>query len=644
MDHVVFPRWMITLGCLVTAWFLTGCVPHAEDSTGLGAGFRFSAYGPAYDPGPEYWVRVGEEMAGHFDGAAPETLWIVGRLDGDGVRLNFRYDKAHDLIKGSKIDENEKALSLFDEHGVRVWLQVEPGHAPVEDLIEIVMDRYGHHPCVIGFGVDVEWYESTTHPDGTPVSDEVAASWLAAIREYDPGFRLFLKHWEPEKMPPTLREGLLFVDDSQILPSMDAMVAEFAEWGRAFAPAPVGFQFGYAADRPWWRRLENPPHDLGQAILDSVPNTAGLYWVDFTVLDVFPPDEDWPAASPASVGYDPAPRPIAGIKIYEHTGELEPLFGEWRELGVNTVFAGADLANRDGFMETAAASDTDVFIIFPVLFAPEELQAKPDFFAITADGEPARDDWLEFACPSKSSIRRQRMSEAVELVSRLRPTGLSLDFVRHFAFWEMIEPDTDPDSIPETCYCPTCLRRFAEILGGESEIQINDPVAAADWIRTNAADEWVRFKTDTISSLVWEIVEAVRAHKPSIRINLHTVPWRSDDFDRAITRIAAQDRETLGGYSDYLSPMCYSFMLYQNPAWISSVVHDTAMVGQCPVLPSIQVQPYYRGEDTFGVKDFEAALRAALEPPSAGVVLWSWEQLEADAERREIVRKVLPAR
>ncbi|MDH3308781.1 MAG: hypothetical protein OEO77_14860, partial [Acidimicrobiia bacterium] len=83
---------------------------------------------------------------------------------------------------------------------------------------------------------------------------------------------------------------LFFIDDSQILPSLDAMVEEFAEWGRAFAPAPVGFQYGYASDRPWWEQLEDPPADIGQRILDSVPNAKGLYWVDFTVLDVFPPE------------------------------------------------------------------------------------------------------------------------------------------------------------------------------------------------------------------------------------------------------------------------------------------------------------------------------------------------------------------
>ena len=31
--------------------------------------------------------------------------------------------------------------------------------------------------------------------------------------------------------------------------------------------------------------------EIGQALLDKIPNTRALYWVDFTVLDVFPPDE-----------------------------------------------------------------------------------------------------------------------------------------------------------------------------------------------------------------------------------------------------------------------------------------------------------------------------------------------------------------
>ena len=291
MRRTARPCGVIAVLCTIV--IAAGCATTrreaVEEKRMVGAGFRYSAYGPDWDPGPAYWLRVGQEMAARFPGAVGETVWIVGRLEGDGTLLNFPVDGDHPLILGSETDENEAALDLFDRHGFRVWLQVEPGHAPVEELIHIVLDRYSHHPSVVGVGIDVEWFESTEQPEGRAVTDAEARAWLAAARKHDPDYRLFLKHWEIGKMPPTAREGLLFIDDSQILPSLQTMVDEFADWGRAFAPAPVGFQYGYPSDRPWWSKLDDPPGDVGRAILDRVPNTEGLYWVDFTVLDLFPP-------------------------------------------------------------------------------------------------------------------------------------------------------------------------------------------------------------------------------------------------------------------------------------------------------------------------------------------------------------------
>jgi hypothetical protein len=255
----------------------------------LGAGFRFSTYGPDYDPGPDYWAGVGQKMAGRFPNATPETIWIVGRLRGEGTLLSFPAATDEPLILTTDEDGNEATFDLFDRLGVRVWLQVEPGNAPVEQLIHLMLEQYAHHPSVVGVGVDVEWYRSTDKPEGQAVTNEEAMAWLAAARSHDPDYRLFLKHWEIGKMPSVVRDGLLFVDDSQELRSLDDMILEFAEWGRAFAPAPVGFQYGYESDRHWWRLLGDPPADIGQKILETVPNTEGLYWVDFTALELFPP-------------------------------------------------------------------------------------------------------------------------------------------------------------------------------------------------------------------------------------------------------------------------------------------------------------------------------------------------------------------
>jgi hypothetical protein len=239
-------------------------------------------------------------MSARFPGSVAGTIWIAGRLAGRGCELGFPGTSDDPLIRFSSTDLYEETLDLFDESGVRVWLQVEPGFASVETLIHLMLARYGHHRSVVGVGVDVEWFRSLDPDHGEPVSDADARTWLAAARSHDPAYRLFLKHWLVEKMPPTVREGLFFVDDSQTFPSLDAMIAEFADWGKAFAPSPVGYQFGYRSDRAWWSTLEDPPRQIGERLVARVPNLEGLYWVDFTVLEVFPPENLPAGGAPAA--------------------------------------------------------------------------------------------------------------------------------------------------------------------------------------------------------------------------------------------------------------------------------------------------------------------------------------------------------
>jgi hypothetical protein len=332
---------------------------------------------------------------------------------------------------------------------------------------------------------------------------------------------------------------------------------------------------------------------------------------------------------------------IVGVKIYETERELPELFEEWQALGVNTVFASEELTSSGGFRALARKNDIDLFIIFPVFFAPEELAEDPGLWAVTADGERAKEDWVEFACPSRADFRDRRVEQARAVVKRLRPDGLSIDFIRHFVFWEMVGPDRDPATLPETCYCVHCLQAFATFLGVPAFSIPPQPKRAAAWIEANAADQWVRFKTETITSIAEELAAAVREIDPDVLINFHIVPWRRDDYDGALARVAGQDPSALSGFADYLSPMAYSFMLERPPEWVASVVEDLDQVVGCPVLPSIQVSPAYRKGEVFSGAEFEAALLAAVQPPSAGVVFWSWDHIEADPERAEIIRHVV---
>jgi len=275
---------------LFVSLFVIGCQSNQTDKLPtLGAGFRFSTYGPGNNPGPEYWGAVGKEMASKFRKATPQAIWILGTIYGEGTYLNFPCASDDPYIACGYVDMNEAYLTLFDEQGVDVWLQVEPGNADIETLIDIILEHYGHHPCVIGFGLDVEWYKSTTGPLGEPITDIEAEKWVAAVRNHNPEYFVFLKHWEFEWMPPNTREGIFFINDKQDFESKDEMISDFRAWGDQFKPYPVGYQFGYISDRNWWNSYPDPAYEIGQSILDAVSNTRALFWVDFTVLEVFPP-------------------------------------------------------------------------------------------------------------------------------------------------------------------------------------------------------------------------------------------------------------------------------------------------------------------------------------------------------------------
>ncbi len=606
---------------------LAGTVAAGDLQAGdLSAGFRYSAYGPDYDPGPEYWAQVGQDMASRFAGAAPGAIWIVGQLAGEGTLLNFPAEPESPVIRTSSRDSNERALLLFDRLEARIWLQVEPGNAPVEELIHLVLERYGHHPSVVGVGIDVEWYKSVDQAQGQAVTDDEARAWLAAARSHDPRLRLFLKHWESGKMPPTVRDGILFVDDSQILPSLEAMVEEFAEWGRTFTPAPVAFQFGYESDRPWWRHLDDPPRQIGERILAAAPNTESLYWVDFSVLEVFPPE------------------PVIGVKIYDHQGDLEGLFDQWASIGINTAFVSEALAADSAFRQQATRRGVPVFVIAPVFFDPAILAKQPDLFAVDAQGRVAREEWVEFVCPSRRDYREWRVQQIADLVRDLQPEGISLDFIRHFVFWERIGPEAEAAALPNTCFCPHCLEAFSSRMNIVIPTDLVETSSIAGWVLEHHAEAWASWKTELITSMVREIVSEVRHIDPGIRVNIHVVPWRREDFGSARHRIVGQDLEALSDHADYLSPMVYWFMLERPYAWIGSVVGEMAATATVPVLPSIQVESAYRQDAQISVDEFWLATHAALRPPSRGVVFWSWEALARNPAKMKLLREALEAR
>jgi len=258
-----------------------------ESDAGL-AGWRSSGYGYQQDAGPDYWIDVANNISSKLAGYSPSGIWILGVKDGTSCLLQFPGND-QEYITFSDNDMNEQYLDAFDEAGLKVWLQAEPANADIETLIDLVLSRYSHHTCVIGFGIDVEWIKDEEYEDGKPVTSAEVGIWLGKIKAYNPNYKLFLKHWEIGKMPETHLKDVVYICDDQEFDNYEDMMERFEDWSEHFSDAEVGFQYGYESDRQIWQSFKDPTGQIGNDIIERIPNCCGLYWVDFTITDVFQP-------------------------------------------------------------------------------------------------------------------------------------------------------------------------------------------------------------------------------------------------------------------------------------------------------------------------------------------------------------------
>jgi hypothetical protein len=267
-------------------WMVPGSTP------GRFVGFRSnnglmyddSSVQPAISYPISYWVSVANRYKAMFPaGIGACGQWIIPRAKVDS------FDQAVD-----------DALSAFDAAGVYVYLQVGDGYynyTPLSTLMDLTLSKYGHHPCVLGWGLDLELI-GTDWQQFLSVSDAEASALVNQIRGYNTNFKLFLKHFIESLMPPTVRDGIIFIDDSNGHGSLSGMVSTFQGWGNYFYPADVGFGVGYSHASEnndwynWIQYLSNPPFDIANAIFNNIANAKWVYWVNVTEISlrtVFPP-------------------------------------------------------------------------------------------------------------------------------------------------------------------------------------------------------------------------------------------------------------------------------------------------------------------------------------------------------------------
>ncbi len=326
---------------------------------------------------------------------------------------------------------------------------------------------------------------------------------------------------------------------------------------------------------------------------------------------------------------------LLGAKILtKPTSEkLNQIFAEWNDCKISDAFVKEDLFCEEAYQELINNSTINSWVIVQTFFSDDN-RLNPDrpdsLWAITSKGEIAQGSgdgsWLSMVCPNNEKYREEKLERIKFLIKNYKPYGVSLDFIRYFVFWEAVYEGSDPDSLPQTCFCEHCLAKFGEEFAVSIPRELNSTEKIADWVLSNELDKWEEFKVKTITSFVSEIKKEIAQIEPKTKISFHAVPWQKSEFSNALRNVAGQDFQELSNFVDYISPMCYTKMLNRESAWVNELAKDISSYSSAKIIPAIQMVPMYNHK-ALEMDELAELMQYAKEMSLTGLIFWPWEQI-----------------
>ena len=173
---------------------------------------------------------------------------------------------------------------------------------------------------------------------------------------------------------------------------------------------------------------------------------------------------------------------IRGVYGIPSTKTLQPstYIDHLQRARINTVFVHPD----EDTIQWFKAQGFTVCLSVNAFGGKGAWEKYPDSRPVKADGtllgsEPGYKGYGG-VCPTHQAWRKDRINRIVELITRFGQAdgvdGIWIDYIRYPGLWEVKQP-----TIPDTCYCPSCLNKFRHDtnIKAPSRLKAKD---AASWI------------------------------------------------------------------------------------------------------------------------------------------------------------------
>lgn len=339
---------------------------------------------------------------------------------------------------------------------------------------------------------------------------------------------------------------------------------------------------------------------------------------------------------------DSAAEPFPDIEVRGIYGGIPGEGGEELDLaslGVNAVWIGSGGVTKER-VEAVKAQGARIFAEFNTLHVAGYLEEHPDAAPVGPDGKisPPPHDW-QGICPTHEGYRSYRMEEFRELAGNFDLDGIWLDYHHSHAAWEREDP-----VLPDTCFCPRCLAEFSASTG----IVLPDQTTArkAAYILEEHREAWIEWRCDLFTDWVREFREILDEERPGALLGTFHNPWSDQDYDGARIEKLAIDLKAQAEYIDVFSPMPYHarFGYADDPQWVARQVSwlgeylgITGGPGEViKIWPIVQLADWGREVHPSQVEEL---LFFGSQPPSTGVMVFSWGRVKDQPEKVAALRR-----
>ena len=297
-------------------------------------------------------------------------------------------------------------------------------------------------------------------------------------------------------------------------------------------------------------------------------------------------------------------------------------------LGANAVFGGYE---SEEFVSECRKREISVYASQGIFVGEKYWKSHPECRPINAKGQPiAKVDWYAGVCPNQKWLRNSKLEAIREKAKTGLMDGIWLDFIRYPVHWEDLPPKL---RLEETCFCQTCLDKFQTDCSVEFPAGVDSASKAASLILQRHSEQWYHWRCQQISDFVREASETLHSIRPEAKLGMFTVPWLPKDYENSMHRIVGQDLKSLAPHVDVFSPMVYHKLRGEKPEWVAEVTkHVSEQTGKA-VWPIIQV---FSEPDELSDDEFESSANFALQPPSSGVILFSFGHIQKEGRSTKV--------